>query len=63
MAGSQEDFDAIDTDGDGSISAAELKASLADDEGDDKLVAWVTEMADTDGDKKISFEEYMAFFG
>ncbi len=63
MAGSKEDFDAIDTDGDGSISAAELKTSLADDEGDDKLVAWVTEMADTDGDKKISFEEYMAFFG
>lgn len=59
---SKEDFDAIDTDGDGSITASELKASLGDDpkisqENVDAIVA----LADEDGDKAISSEEYEKF--
>jgi Ca2+-binding EF-hand superfamily protein len=59
---SKEDFDAIDTDGDGYITASELLTSLADNpkvSPDD--IAAVIQMADEDGDNQISYEEYEKF--
>ena len=56
---SKEDFDAIDSDGDGYITASELLTSLAsspDVSSDD--MASVVQMADEDGDNRISYEEY-----
>lgn len=56
---SKKAFDAIDTDGDGYITADELKASLGDepDVSDDNIAA-IIRMADDNGDQKITFEEY-----
>lgn len=55
----REDFDAIDTDHDGYITADELKESLKDNpKVSDENVATITRMADEDGDQKISYEEY-----
>lgn len=56
----RQDFDAIDSDGDGYITASELLAASVKDNpkiSTDDIVAIVT-MADDDGDKKISYEEY-----
>ena len=59
---SKEDFDAIDTDGDGYITASELLRSLADNPNvDNDDIATVITMADQDGDNKISYEEYQRF--
>lgn len=59
---SKEDFDTIDTDGDGYITASELLTSLASqpNASADDMAAVVT-MADSDGDSKISYEEYAKF--
>ncbi|HEV7806309.1 MAG TPA: EF-hand domain-containing protein [Solirubrobacteraceae bacterium] len=57
---SKEDFDAIDTDGDGYITASEMLSSLGSDVSDDDIATIVT-MADQDGDQKISYEEYAKF--
>lgn len=59
---SRADFDAIDTDGDGFITASELLTSLADkpDVSTDDMAMVVT-MADADGDNQISYEEYAKF--
>ncbi|MFF8845876.1 EF-hand domain-containing protein [Streptomyces sp. NPDC015127] len=55
-------FEEIDTDGDGYITAAELKESL---QGNGKVsaenVAVIVEMADTDGDRRIDLDEYAKF--
>lgn len=59
---SKEDFDAIDTDGDGYITSSELLRSLANNpqvNPDD--LATVIQMADEDGDNQISYEEYAKF--
>lgn len=59
---SKEDFDEIDTDGDGYITASELLTSLAGKPGvsaDD--MATVVQMADADGDNQVSYEEYAKF--
>jgi Ca2+-binding EF-hand superfamily protein len=57
---SKEDFDAIDTDGDGYITASEMLTSLGEKISSDDIVTIVT-MADADGDQKISYEEYTKF--
>jgi Ca2+-binding EF-hand superfamily protein len=59
---SKEDFDAIDTDGDGYITSSELLRSLADNPnvGPDDI-ATVIQMADENGDTQISYEEYSKF--
>ena len=58
----RKDFDAIDTDRDGHITAAELKKSLA---GDPKIskenIDVIVQMADDNDDQKITFEEYAKF--
>jgi len=59
----RQDFDEIDADGDGYITASELLAASVKDNpkiSTDDIVAIVT-MADDDGDKKISYEEYAKF--
>jgi Ca2+-binding EF-hand superfamily protein len=59
---SKEDFDAIDTDGDGFITASELLKSLADNpKVSPDNVATIVQMADENGDNQISFEEYENF--
>ncbi len=61
---SKEDFDAIDTDDDGFITANELKASLEGTSGvTDEQMATIVELADADGDQKISAEEYEKLLG
>ncbi len=61
---SREKFDAIDTDGDGFVTAAELKASLEGEPGvTDDQMATIVGMADDDGDQKISPEEYENLLG
>ena len=57
---SREDFDAIDTDGDGFITASELLTSLADKATAEEIATIVT-MADADGDNKIDYDEYAKF--
>ena len=57
---SKEDFDAIDTDGDGYITASEMLTALGEKLSADEAATIVT-MADDDGDQKISYEEYAKF--
>jgi len=55
----REDFDAIDTDDDGYITADELKESFKDNpKVSAENVATIAQMADEDGDQKIAYEEY-----
>lgn len=59
----RKEFDRIDTDGDGEITAAEFKAALA--QGGDWNVTETVAQAiinsrDLDGDKKLSFDEFWA---
>ena len=59
----RQDFDEIDQDGDGYITASELlRASVKDNPkiSDDNIAA-IVQMADSDGDNKISYEEYARF--
>jgi len=58
----REDFDAIDTDDDGYITADELKESLKGIPNvSDENIATIARMADEDGDQKITYEEYAKF--
>jgi Ca2+-binding EF-hand superfamily protein len=59
----RQDFDEIDVDGDGYITASELLRSSVEKNpkiSDDNIVA-IIKMADADGDNKISYEEYARF--
>jgi Ca2+-binding EF-hand superfamily protein len=59
----RQDFDVIDVDGDGYITASELLKEFVKDNpkvSDDNIVA-IIQMADDDGDQKISYEEYAKF--
>ena len=59
----RQDFDAIDADGDGYITASELLTATVKenpDMSDDEAYTIIT-MADEDGDNKISYEEYARF--
>src|SRR5690349_13835691 len=59
----RQDFDEIDADGDGYITASEfLTASVKENAkiSHDDIVKIIT-MADDDGDKKVSYEEYVRF--
>ena len=59
---SREDFDAIDTDDDGYITASELLTAIGNDPNvSPDHIATIVTMADTDGDNKISYEEYEQF--
>ncbi|MET9395410.1 EF-hand domain-containing protein [Streptomyces sp. NPDC006624] len=57
-------FERIDTDGDGYITAAEFKSALAGS-GDWNVTESVAEVVikarDLDGDKQLSFDEFWAF--
>ncbi|MBQ1091876.1 EF-hand domain-containing protein [Streptomyces sp. B93] len=57
-------FERIDTDGDGAITAAEFKTALAQG-GDWNVTEAVAEAViasrDLDGDKKLSFDEFWAY--
>ncbi|GAQ59202.1 MULTISPECIES: EF-hand domain-containing protein [Streptomyces] len=59
----RKEFDRIDTDGDGEITAAEFKTALAQG-GDWNVTEAVAESIiksrDLDGDKKLSFDEFWA---
>jgi Ca2+-binding EF-hand superfamily protein len=58
----REDFDAIDTDDDGYVTADELKESFKNNpKVSAENVATIAEMADADGDQKITYEEYAKF--
>jgi Ca2+-binding EF-hand superfamily protein len=58
----REDFDAIDTDGDGYITADELKESFKDNpKVSPENVDTISRMADEDGDQKITYAEYAKF--
>ena len=58
----REDFDAIDTDDDGYITADELKESFKDNpKVSPENVDTIARMADEDGDQKITYEEYAKF--
>lgn len=53
------DFDEIDTDNDGYITAGELAAALqSNPRVSDENVAAVVKIADDNGDRKIDFTEY-----
>jgi Ca2+-binding EF-hand superfamily protein len=58
----RQDFDEIDADGDGYITGSELLvASVKNPKiSDDNIVA-IIKMADSDGDNKMSYEEYAKF--
>jgi Ca2+-binding EF-hand superfamily protein len=59
---SKEDFDAIDTDGDGVITASELLTALGSNpKVTPQDVATIIQMADQDGDLKVTYEEYEKF--
>ncbi|MGW4550932.1 EF-hand domain-containing protein [Streptomyces violaceorubidus] len=61
IASKRHDFDEIDTDKDGFVTAAELAASLqTNPKVSDDNVAAVVKIADEDGDRRIDFEEYAA---
>ncbi|MGH2733582.1 MAG: EF-hand domain-containing protein [Actinomycetota bacterium] len=61
---SREKFDAIDTDGDGFITAGELKNSLADIPNVSQAnIDTIVAMADDNEDGKITYEEYTQFVG
>ncbi|MEU7722222.1 EF-hand domain-containing protein [Streptomyces tibetensis] len=57
-------FERIDTDGDGFITAAEFKTALAQS-GDWNVTESVAEVViktrDLDGDKRLSFDEFWAY--
>ncbi|MFE1249348.1 EF-hand domain-containing protein [Streptomyces sp. NPDC058735] len=57
-------FERIDTDGDGYITAAEFKTALAQS-GDWNVTESVAEVVikarDLDGDKQLSFDEFWAY--
>ncbi|MEW2611092.1 EF-hand domain-containing protein [Streptomyces sp. NPDC047880] len=57
-------FERIDTDGDGFITATEFKAALAQS-GDWNVTESVAEVViktrDLDGDKRLSFDEFWAY--
>ncbi|WP_369193623.1 EF-hand domain-containing protein [Streptomyces djakartensis] len=57
-------FERIDTDGDGYITAAEFKTALAQS-GDWNVTESVAEVViktrDLDGDKRLSFDEFWAY--
>ncbi|MFF6881022.1 MULTISPECIES: EF-hand domain-containing protein [Streptomyces] len=57
-------FERIDTDGDGFITAAEFKSTLAKS-GDWNVTESVAEVViktrDLDGDKRLSFDEFWAY--
>ncbi|MFF4831662.1 EF-hand domain-containing protein [Streptomyces sp. NPDC001315] len=59
-------FQRIDTDGDGSITAAEFKAALAQ-QGDWNVTESVAEAIiktrDLNGDKVLSFDEFWTYLG
>ncbi len=59
IASKRRDFDEIDTDNDGFVSAAELAAALQNNPrvSDDNIAA-IVRIADDDGDRRIDFEEY-----
>mmetsp|Transcript_63604 Transcript_63604/g.125284 ORF Transcript_63604/g.125284 Transcript_63604/m.125284 type:complete len:583 (+) Transcript_63604:41-1789(+) len=54
-------FARFDADGDGVITRCELRSTLGDTFSQDE-VAGVLQAADTSGDGKLSFEEFLAFF-
>ncbi len=59
----RQDFDVIDVDGDGYITASELLKEFVKNNpkvSDDNIVA-IIQMADDDGDQRISYEEYAKF--
>ncbi|AZP20546.1 MAG: EF-hand domain-containing protein [Streptomyces sp.] len=60
----RKDFERIDTDGDGFITAAEFKTALAQ-EGDWNVTESVAEVIiktrDLNGDKVLSFDEFWAY--
>ncbi|MEU6381561.1 EF-hand domain-containing protein [Streptomyces sp. NPDC046909] len=60
----RKDFERIDTDGDGFITAAEFKTALAQ-EGDWNVTESVAEAIiktrDLNGDKVLSFDEFWAY--
>jgi len=59
---SEKTLDQIDTDDDGYITADELKESLkGNPKISDENVATVAQMADEDGDQKITYDEYAKF--
>lgn len=56
------DFDEIDTDNDGFITANEMKESLkGNPKVSDENVGVIAAMADKDGDQKITYAEYEKF--
>jgi Ca2+-binding EF-hand superfamily protein len=56
-------FDEIDVDGDGYITASELLRTSVENNPkiSDDNIATIVQMADADGDNKISYEEYARF--
>lgn len=59
---SREDFVAIDTDGDGFITASELLTSLGNNPNvTAEEIATIVTMADADGDNRIDYDEYAKF--